>query len=110
MKKYFVRWREAVRLFRETREYEVKWLRWVCRYHLYLREGDYTLRELFCSPRGLAAFRKQIDICLRECDKVYYLGLYDSRQHYDGCRLYLRTLRSFCEHYPITWRVVFRRW
>lgn len=97
-------------MFRETRRYEVKWLRLVCRYHLYLREGDYTLRELFCSPRGLAAFRKQIDICLRECDKVYYLGLYDSRQHYDGCRLYLRTLRSFCEHYPITWLVVFRRW
>lgn len=110
MKKSFSRWREAVRLFRATREYEVMWLRWVCRYHLYVSENDYALRSLFCRPRSLRAFRKQVESSLRECEEVYRMGLYDSRQHYDGCRLYLRTLRSFCKHYPMTWRVMFRVW
>ena len=109
MKKCIYRWREAVRLFRTTRSYDVMWLRWVCRYHLYVQEGDYSLRSKFCAPHGLRAFCRQVESSLRECEMVYRMGLYDSRQHYDGCRLYLHKLRSFCKYYPITWRVVFRR-
>lgn len=108
MKKSIYRWREAVRLFRATRSYEEKWLRWVCRYHLYVQDGDYSLRGQFCAPRGLRAFRRQVERSLRECEEVYRMGLYDSRQHYDGCRLYLHKLRSFSKHYPITWMAVFR--
>lgn len=110
IKRYVFHWREAVQLFHATRTYDAKWLRWVCRYHLYVSDNDYALRSLFCRPRSLRAFRGQVESSLRECEEVYRMGLYDSRQHYDGCRLYLRTLRSFCKHYPITWMIVFRVW
>lgn len=108
LKKKLFRLKQAWIAFNETRTYNAYWLRHVCRYHLYIVEDDYSPRNHFGHPKNREAFIETIKHHLEEIEKVHYLGLYDKREHYDGCKSYLKHLLSFATHYPFLWFVRFR--
>jgi hypothetical protein len=107
-KKLLFRYKQANVLFKLTRDYNSRWERWVCRYHLYLHENDYSPRWYLSYPTSRIAHKKTIALYLREMEEVYYGSFFDSREHYDGCRLYLKTLLTFTHHYPLLWFLRFR--
>ena len=108
IKKRLFRFKQAHVLFKLTRDYNSRWERWVCRYHLYLHENDYSPRVWLTYPKSRVEYIKTITHLLQEMEEVYYGSFFDSREHYDGCRLYLRTLLSFTHHYPLLWFLLFR--
>lgn len=83
-------------------------LRWVCRYHLYVEKDDYSLREKFQKPQSRKAMIQLCNQCLQEMKWVESNGLFDCRLHYDYCLILLKQLRSFTQHYPLLWFLVFR--
>ena len=107
-KKLLFRYKQANVLFKLTRDYTSRWERWVCRYHLYLHENDYSPRQYLTHPNSRSEYIKTIAHFLQEMEDVYYGSFFDSREHYDGCRLYLKTLLTFTRHYPLLWFLRFR--
>lgn len=108
LKKKLYRFKQASLVFKMTRDYSAKWLRFVCRYHLYIKEGDYSLRYAFEHPKSRKEFIKLIEHQLQEIEQVFYGSFFDKREHYDGCKLYLKCLHSFAIHYPLLFFVRFR--
>ena len=108
LRKRIDRLKEANLLFKLTRDYNSRWERWVCRYHLYLHLGDYSPRMLLTYPKSRKEYIKTTIQLLAEMEEVYRGSFFDSREHYDKCRLYLRSLLSFTHHYPLLWFLRFR--
>lgn len=109
LQKKLFRLKQANVLFKLTRLYNSRWQRWVCRYHLYIHEGDYTTpRSLLTLPNSRKEHIKTTIQLLAEMEEVYRGSLFDSREHYDNCRLYLKSLLSFTRHYPLLWFLHFR--
>jgi hypothetical protein len=108
IKKRIFRFKQADLLFKLTRDYNSRWERWVCRYHLYLQENDYSPRQHLTYPTSRVEYIKTIARYLQEMEEVYYGSFFDSREHYDGCRLYLKSMLTFTRHYPLLWLLRFR--
>lgn len=106
--RYWERRKTADEVFRLTRDYNSKWQRWVCRYHLYLHKDDYSTRDLLSHPKSRTEYIKLLEHLHTEMQEVFFSSFFDSRDHYDGCRYYLKSLRSFTLHYPLLWFVRFR--
>lgn len=107
--KRLYRYMDAVRLFIEVKAYNNKWERFVCRYHLYKAENDYSL---ILKIRGDVHDKKDylnlLQTCRDDMEWVFQNGLFDVREHYDSCRLLLAKLESYTKHYPLLWYVVFK--
>lgn len=101
-------------LFRRTRNYEegVPYeelcLRWVCRYHLFVKKGDYSVIDKFKKPKSRWVFINMCSTLIREMDAVEDWGFMDSREIYDNIRIMLHRLRAYAKHYPLIWWLVFR--
>lgn len=101
--------KQAWQLFQAVRHYQDMRLRWLCRYHLYCHEGDYTLRTQLCEPTSKQAFLQTLRLCLRETHWLYGQGLYDKREHYENSLRLLAHLMVFTKHYPLLWYLCFYR-
>lgn len=108
IKKKFMRLRTANDLFNDTIEYQNKWQRWVCRYHLYVVKDDYSTRDKLSHPGNREEYIKFIEHLYKEMQQVFYDGFFDNRTHYDMCRLYLKQLLIFTRQYPLLWFWHFR--
>lgn len=108
LRKMCFRYKQASQLFKLTRDYNSRWQRWVCRYHLYLVKGDYQPMVALSKPTSRREYIKQVAHLCDEMHEVYYGGFFDSREHYEGCALYIKSLLAFTLHYPLLWFVRFR--
>lgn len=113
----------AKQLFSSTIDYSHMPLRYVCRYHLFIEEGDYSLRDKLCHPfhGGLTRNPRLINIqaraslylellnnCSDEIEQCYQMGVFDFRFHYDSAKNYLRYMRFLIRHHPILFAWIFR--
>ena len=105
--------KEIVKTFIRVRSYERELsaqdyvLRWICRYHLFIKENDYGIIDQFTKPVSRASMVSLCSLCLRELYLVERVALIDSYEQYTAMRVFLHRLRAFCVHFPLLWWLCF---
>lgn len=102
--------KEAKQYFTDTISYRAMPVRYMCRYHLYIKEGDYDFMDLFKHPKSAEQLSQTIKQSRTQCEELFNMGVYDSREHYDSIRMYFRKLDFYATHHPGLLRIVLLRW
>lgn len=101
----------AKQYFLDTISYQAMPVRYMCRYHLYIKEGDYGFMDFFKHPQSAKQLSQTIKQSRTECEELFQMGdTYDCRAHYDAIRFYFRMLDFYATRYPGLLRIVLRRW
>ncbi len=109
--------KQAVELFDRARSYEnhlvVKsaneyQLRWVVRYHLLMKNADYSWIDRFGRPTSRMVFIELCQTALLEIEYVWkVLCFYDSNKQYFANRAFLKRLIFGAEHFPLLFHIMF---